>query len=152
MQEKKSLKYVEEITRLLDSKFRIPGTNFRYGWEPIISLVPFAGDTLTFVIQSGLLLAMLRHGASGKVAAKMTVNVLVDFLIGSIPIIGTIFDFFFKANQRNLRLLKEHYHEGKHTGSAKNVIVTTLIVLLILLILIIWGVIAIFVWIADSIF
>ena len=95
---------------------------------------------------------MIRHGASGKVAAKMVVNILIDFIIGSIPVLGAVFDFWFKANQRNLRLLKEHYEEGKHTGGAKEVIVTTLVVLSVLFLIILVGVIAIFAWALDTIF
>lgn len=128
--------WIEKIAKLLDSKFKIPGTNFKFGLDPILGLIPGLGDVSTFLMSSLLVLAMVRHGASGRVTALMTLNVLIDTLIGGIPILGNIFDFFFKANNRNLKLLKRHHLEGKYQGSAKRVIVITAIVMLLLLIFI----------------
>ena len=66
--------------------------------------------------------------------ARMVFNVLIDFIIGSIPFVGDLFDFGFKANSRNIKLMKEHYQEGRHQGSAFKVILPVLIALLIILI------------------
>ena len=131
-------KWIEKIASLLDSKFKIPGTNFRFGLDPILGLIPGIGDVGTFLMSSLLVLAMIRHGVSGKVTALMTINILLDTLIGGIPIIGNVFDFFFKANNRNFRLLKRHHLEGRHKGSAKKVLIITAIVLFLLLIGIIY--------------
>ncbi|MEX0966376.1 MAG: DUF4112 domain-containing protein [Bacteroidia bacterium] len=135
----KEFRNIEKVADLLDSKFRIPGTKFRFGLEPVISLIPFLGDGVTLIMQGGLVLIMARHGVSGRVVALMVVNVLLDFLISSIPLIGNIFDFFFKANTRNLKLLKAHYTEGRHQGSAAKVIVIAAIVLLVAAILLLWA-------------
>jgi hypothetical protein len=81
---------------------------------------------------------LARKGASGYLLARMTVNILIDAMIGSIPVLGDIFDVAFKANQRNLKLMKEHYVEGRHKGSALKVIIPLLIVLAIVLGLIAW--------------
>lgn len=126
--------WIEKITTFLDSKFKIPGTNFRFGLDPLLGLLPGIGDVSSFLMSSLLILAMIRHGASGKVTALMTINILLDTLIGGIPIVGNIFDFFFKANKRNLRLLKRHHIEGRYKGSAKGVLIITALVLLILLV------------------
>ncbi|TRX60505.1 DUF4112 domain-containing protein [Fulvivirga sp. M361] len=104
-----SIRAVEALSRLLDTKFKFPGTDFRFGLDPIISLVPVIGDVISYAISGLLIVTMYRHGASGKVVRRMVFNATLDAVIGSIPLIGTIFDFYFKANQRNVQLLKEHY-------------------------------------------
>jgi hypothetical protein len=70
---------------------------------------------------------MSKYGASREVIIRMALNVLLDAIIGSIPILGRIADFFMKANDRNLTLLKQHYHEGKYSGSGRWIIITMLI-------------------------
>ena len=117
--EYQALRRVEKISELLDSKFKIPGTNFRFGLDPIISLFPVLGDSVSFIISMYLVLTMYRHGVSGRVATKMALNATIDGLIGSIPVLGSIFDFFYKANNRNIKLLKEYYYQKMHTGKVK---------------------------------
>ena len=85
-----------------------------------------------------LVMTMARHGASGKVVALMLVNIALDTLIGSIPVLGNIFDFFFKANQRNVRLLTRHYEEGKYQGSGKGIIIGVLVAIVALFIFLVW--------------
>lgn len=138
--------WIDKIANLLDSKFKIPGTSFRFGLDPILGLIPGIGDIGTFLMSSILVLAMIRHGASGRVTALMTINVLIDTLIGGIPIVGNVFDFFFQANNRNLRLLKRHHLEGKYQGSAKKVLIITAVVMLLLLMSIIYLFCTLIVW------
>ncbi|WP_345949847.1 DUF4112 domain-containing protein [Mucilaginibacter sp. PAMB04274] len=125
------LKWVEGISRLLDDQFKIPGTNFRFGLDPIINLLPVAGDAAGFMVSAVLVLTMARHGVSRKVLILMLLNVLIDGLIGSIPLVGQIFDFYYKSNTRNIKLLKEHYVEGKHKGSGTGVVIVVLLILLV---------------------
>jgi hypothetical protein len=132
------LKHLNWLSKLLDSQFRVPGTNFRFGLDPLIGLIPGAGDFITFLISSMMLTTLARNGASGYVLARMVMNVVLDTLIGAIPVAGDLFDFAFKSNQRNLRLLHEHYTEGRHRGGAWKVIVPVLLVLLICMTGIIW--------------
>ena len=138
--------WVEKLSYLLDEQFKLPGTNFRFGLDPILNLIPVAGSASGFLISTALLLSMARHGASKKVAIKMTVNVILDFIIGGIPVIGQIFDFFFKANKRNIRLLKEHYYEGKHQGSGKGIILTIGIILIAFFLLFLYLIWQLFAW------
>lgn len=105
------LKWVNRISKLLDSQYRIPGTDIRFGWDPILSVFPVAGDFLTYLVSFVLIATMYKHGASTKVVLKMIANSTLDFIIGSIPLVGTAFDLFFKSNERNVRLLKEYYEE-----------------------------------------
>ena len=133
------LRYLEAITTFMDSRFRLPGTNFRFGLDPILSFIPVGGSVASFAISAGLLLTMMKYQVSRKVWIMMLGNLALDAIIGSIPIIGNIFDFAFKANQRNLRLLKKHYQEGKHMGSGNGILITVALVILLLLGLIIYG-------------
>lgn len=135
----KGLHHVQRLAKLMDAQFRIPGTNFRFGLDGILGLIPGAGDLSTFAVSGYMLWIMANNGASGYVLSRMVVNVLLDALIGSIPLLGDIFDFAFKANLRNMRLMEQYYSEGRHRGSAWKVIVPVLIVLFIVIGLIIWG-------------
>lgn len=114
---------------MLDSKFNIGG--FRFGWDPLLNLIPYAGQFIAFSTSIMLVIVILRHGAGSKVVVKMLLNIMLDAMIGAIPIFGQVFDFFYKANKKNIRLLREHYFEGKHQGSAKGILITILIFLFI---------------------
>ena len=127
------LKWVERIASVMDDKFRIPGTNFRFGLDPVLNLIPFAGDVSGFLVSAALLYVMAKNGVSRKVLILMAINISVDAAIGAIPLLGQISDFYIKANTRNIKLLKEHYQEGKHTGSGNGIIAILLIVLLIVI-------------------
>lgn len=133
----------------MDSQFRLPGTNFRFGLDPILNLVPVLGDVSGFVISSALLLSMVKHGVSRKVVIIMVLNILVDAIIGGIPLIGQIFDFYFKANSRNLKLLKEHYEEGKHQGSGTGVLIGIGVALLIIMGLIVYLAVLLSQWLFE---
>lgn len=134
-----SLKNIEFLSRLMDTQFRIPGTNFRFGLDGLLGLIPGAGDLSTFAVSGYIIWIMAHNGASGFVLARMILNVLVDATIGAIPIIGDLFDIAFKANMRNLRLMQEHYTEGRHKGSAWKVILPVLLILLLVICAIIYG-------------
>jgi hypothetical protein len=118
----------------LDTKFKLPGTNIRFGFDFLIGLVPGFGDVVSFLLSSGLILAMIKKGASGKALSLMIVNVILDTTLGSIPLIGDVFDLFFKANKRNLDLFQDHFQEGKYEGSAWKVIIPILLILILILV------------------
>jgi|SRR5690606_2913554 len=147
-------KWIDKISNLLDSKFKIPGTRFRFGLDPILGLFPGVGDMTTFTISSMLIVTMAKKGVSEKVIVLMILNVVIDTIFGAIPILGNIFDFFFKANERNVRLLKKHYQEGKYQGSGKGIIIFTLISLVVIFFVLaffIFKLIAlIFNWLAET--
>ena len=137
--QQRGLKQLGHLAKLMDSQFRIPGTEIRFGLDGIIGLIPGAGDLSTFAVSGYMLWIMAQNGASGYVLARMVLNVLVDSLVGAIPLIGDIFDIAFKANMRNLKLMQEHYQEGRHKGSAWKAIIPVLIVLFLIIAAIIWG-------------
>ena len=131
--------WISRFSYLMDEQFRFPGTKFRFGLDPILNLLPFVGDMAGLVISGGLLMAMAKKGASNKLVVLMSLNILLDATIGAIPVIGQIFDFFFKANTRNIKLMKEHYLENKHQGSGKNVIYLIVGITLVIIALMIFG-------------
>lgn len=125
----------------MDEQFRLPGTQFRFGLDPILNLIPFAGDFAGFIISGGLVLAMSSKGLTSKIVVLMCLNIFLDATIGAIPGIGQIWDFFFKSNTKNMKLMEEYYQEGKHQGSGKNTILLALAVLFIIfmiLLVILW--------------
>jgi hypothetical protein len=133
------LKWVERIARLMDSVFKIPGTKFRFGLDPIIGLIPVAGELATFAVSGGLVLTMIKNGASRKVIILMIFNVLTDAVFGSIPFIGNIFDFAYRANDRNIQLLRKHYVEGRYQGSGNGILITVAIVFVVVFGLLLYG-------------
>ena len=135
----RGLKQLGRLAKLMDAQFRIPGTEIRFGLDGIIGLIPGAGDLSTFAVSGYMLWIMANNGASGFVLAKMTLNILIDALIGSIPILGDVFDIAFKANMRNIQLMQEHYEEGRHRGSTWKVIIPVLVILFLIIVVIIWA-------------
>ena len=107
-QQQAILARLDKFSRLTDSSVRIPFTPFRIGAEAIIGIVPVVGDVAGLLLSSYVLLEAQRAGASRSVKLRIMANMAVDFLGGLVPIVGDIFDAFFKANTRNTRLLREH--------------------------------------------
>lgn len=134
------LALVKRVSKLMDEEFSIG--KFKFGLDPILNLIPVAGDLAGYIISATLLVTIIKHGASGKLVSKMLLNILVDAIVGAIPVLGWVFDFVYKANKRNVQLLVEHHNEGKHSGSAKPYILAIAIILLgfivILVLLSIW--------------
>lgn len=123
------LRWVDGYSRALDTKFRVPGTNIRFGADFLLGLVPGAGDMLSLALSGILILTMAKHGASFRLVMRMLGNVALDAIVGIVPVLGNVFDLFYKANYRNLELIREYYDEGKHTGSPWPVILGVLAVL-----------------------
>jgi hypothetical protein len=132
------LKGIDYIARWMDTRFRIPGTNFRFGLDGLLGLIPGVGDLSTFAVSGYLVLLMAKNGASGYVLARMIFNIVIDAALGTIPVIGDLFDFVHKANVKNIRLAQRYYQEGRYRGSAWRVVIPVLIVLGLILAGIIW--------------
>lgn len=99
---------LERLAWLMDRAFHIPGTPIRVGLDAILGLLPVGGDFLTGVIQTGIVLAAVyKYRVPKPVAARMAANVVLDTLVGAIPLVGDAFDVGFKANTRNIKLLTE---------------------------------------------
>lgn len=118
---------LDRYARLLDSSIRIPGTERSFGLDPLLGLIPGIGSIAGYGFSAILLLKIIQLGASKMLIVKMFSNILLDATIGLIPFIGVLFDFVFKANERNLRLFRAYHDEGKHRESILPYIITLLI-------------------------
>jgi len=130
----RGLKDMDYLARLMDSRFKIPGTNIRFGLDALIGLIPGIGDLSTFAVSGYMIMIMAKNGANGYVLARMITNILVDAIVGAIPLLGDLFDVAFKANMRNMRLMQQYYQEGRHRGSAWKVVIPILIVVLLIIV------------------
>lgn len=106
---------VRGLANWLDAAFRIPGTRIRIGLEPIIGLIPMVGDVIGLLLSASIVFEAVRIGAPGAVILRMLLNLALDALIGLIPVLGDLFDFGYKANLRNSRLLEQHLDRQTQT-------------------------------------
>jgi hypothetical protein len=107
---------LERLVFVLDQAFPIPGTSWRIGLDGIVGLLfPGGGDALGAIVSAALVFLAARQGLPRVVVARMVFNVAVDALVGAIPLLGDLFDFGWKANTRNLRLLERHRSGGPPT-------------------------------------
>lgn len=116
----RELDRLERLARLMDSRFRIPGTGIRFGLDPILGLVPGLGDAVAIMPALYILFTARRLGTPRSVRARMIVNIGIDFLFGSIPILGNVFDVGFRANKRNVALLRRHVEGRAHAVPGTN--------------------------------
>jgi hypothetical protein len=100
----------------LDSSFQVPGTRLRFGWEAVIGLIPGVGDAVGAALSGVLLWTAHRLGVPRIVQARMLVNVMLDTVIGAVPLVGDLYDFFFRSNRRNLALLDRALAEPGRRG------------------------------------
>ena len=103
-----SLGAVSKFAYWLDAGIRVPGTNLRFGLDPIIGLIPGAGDAAGAVLAGWILVEAIRLGASRATVIRIAGNVALDAAVGAVPLLGDFFDFAWKANLRNVALLERH--------------------------------------------
>jgi hypothetical protein len=96
------------LASLMDDRFSIPGTNIRFGLDSVVGLIPGIGDAVGGVVSSYIIWRAQRMGASNLTLIRMTGNMLFDSAIGLIPVLGDLFDWKFRANRRNLEILRRH--------------------------------------------
>jgi len=101
-------KRIEAMERLLEGLFVVPGTNRRVGLDSIIGLVPVVGDLVTAAMGGWIVWEARNLGMSKWQLARMAANVGIDTAIGAIPFAGDLFDFLYKSNTKNLRIIRRH--------------------------------------------
>lgn len=104
----------KKIAWLMDNSIRLPG-GLRVGVDGLIGLIPGVGDLVGGALSSWIIYIAYKKGAPKFILLRMTINALVDAAIGSIPIAGDLFDFIWKANSRNLKLLQDYEQNPKKT-------------------------------------
>ncbi|PSQ15922.1 DUF4112 domain-containing protein [Halobacteriales archaeon QS_8_69_26] len=106
--ERGALRRVRWVSNLMDEAFRIPGTKRHFGLDPVISVLPIGGDAVAAAISAYVLVEAVLLGVPKRVLATMALNIAIDVLGGLLPVVGTVFDLFWKANERNVALLERH--------------------------------------------
>jgi hypothetical protein len=138
-----------------DSVFEIPGLGWRFGLDPIIGLVPIVGDLATTVVSFYILTLATQLQVPRTTIARMSLNVAIDYVIGSIPLLGNVFDFAWRANHRNIQLL-ERALASRAPGRIRQTIwdwlfIAGVIALLVaILVASIWLAVALVVWLARA--
>jgi hypothetical protein len=130
-----SKEQLEWLAWLLDSSIRIPGINFRIGIDALIGLIPGLGDMVGVLLSSYIVGRAWQLGVPKSTLARMGFNVLLEGVVGAVPILGDVFDAAWKANQRNVRLLHAHLDNPRRAVRASRGFIAALLALLILLLL-----------------
>lgn len=108
---------LRKVAQLLDSAFVVPGTSYRVGLDPILGLVPGLGDLVSPLFTIGILWQARELAIPRVVLLRMILNVAIDSLLGAVPVVGDLFDFAWKANNKNVALVERHAQEER-TASA----------------------------------
>ena len=98
---------LDQLSRYMDGLFRIPGTGWRFGLDALVGLIPGIGDTATTAVSFYVLAAGVRYRVPKITLLRMGLNVALDYIFGSVPIVGDLFDAAWKSNQRNVELIRE---------------------------------------------
>jgi hypothetical protein len=106
--EDRRLESLRRLKRFLDEQFRVPGTRLRFGWDPLIGLIPWVGDAVTAVMGAGIIVQAHRMRVPKVVQLRMLFNVAIDLLVGVVPVVGDAIDFVWKSNTKNFALLERH--------------------------------------------
>ncbi len=99
---------VEALAHLMDTILKVPGLNLRVGLDPLLGLIPGVGDTVSSLISMYIIVAAARYGLPRVTLLRMGMNVVIDTLLGSLPLVGDLFDVYWKSNTRNVDLLRRH--------------------------------------------
>lgn len=131
---------LRRYVQFLDDGIRVPGTSFRIGFDPILGLIPGAGDVLGALLSAAIILEGARRGVSRLTLLRMALYVAVDAGLGSIPLAGDLFDAAFKVNRFNLTLLERSLGQAPTRASAGIGVITILATLVALCIAVAGGI------------
>ena len=144
------LKRIRQLSQLLDGAIVIPGTKQRIGLDPILGLIPGGGDTVSAVLSGYIIIEAARMGLPRAALIQMVGNIAIDTLVGSVPVLGDVFDVFSKANLRNMQIVESHVQAPPpNSAKADKLFIGLLIIGLIIFALAVGG-IAVLVWSAIA--
>ena len=122
------------LSRVFDELIRVPGTNIRFGLDSLIGLFPAGGDLVGGLVSAYALVVASRLGAPASVLARMVLNIAIDTIVGTIPLVGDAFDVAWKANRKNLELLERFEREPQSTKRSSIAVLAIALLFLLLLI------------------
>jgi hypothetical protein len=137
------------IALIMDDFLRLPGTKLRFGLDPLIGLIPGLGDTSSAIVSAMALIQAARRGVPKILLARMSLNILVNEIVGIVPVVGDAFSFWFKSNRRNYDLLQKHI--GRPGRSRKSDWLFVVAVLAILFLVVCAG-LFVSMWILQQLF
>ncbi|MBA3652435.1 MAG: DUF4112 domain-containing protein [Chthoniobacterales bacterium] len=122
------------LALFMDDLVRIPGTRFRFGLDPLLGLLPGLGDTSSAFVSAYALIQAARRGLPKILLARMSANILINELVGIIPVVGDAFSFWFKSNARNYQLLQDYTASSRPARASDWFFVVGVLVLLVLIV------------------
>ena len=131
--DRKRLDRLRRISWWLDESIWLPGTRFRIGLDPLLGLVPGLGDAAGALLSAAILVEAVRRKVPRLTLVRMAVNIILDTSVGSVPVVGDVFDAAWKSNARNLQLLERHSNESLVAQRADRLVVSSLFGALVLL-------------------
>lgn len=136
-------KKLDNLAWLLDSSIKIPGTSWKIGLDGILGLIPGVGDLAAGGLSTYILYQAVKLKVPKAVLARMALNVLLESVIGVIPIVGDLFDFIFKANQRNVNLMRKYVLNPRDTTRQSTLtLIGLLVFFFVVLGFMVWGMFA----------
>ena len=151
---RRELEKLRALARLFDQAFRVPGTNWRFGIDALFGLVPGLGDVIGALVAVYALHVARTLRAPGAVQLHMLSNIAIDALVGTVPVIGDLFDFFYKAQTRNLALLETWIQSPDHAArrSRRSLVFVPLAILAVFALMTatgVWALYLLFRWITG---
>lgn len=129
------LKRMRQLSRVLDSAIIIPGTKQRMGLDPILGLIPGGGDTVSAALSAYIIIEAALMGLPRAALVRMVVNLVLDTIVGTLPILGDIFDVFSKANLRNMQIVENYAKSPEPSARADNGFIILLTIGLVAIVL-----------------
>lgn len=150
MNDRDRLELIRRISYILDSAIPIPGTKYRVGLDPIIGLVPGIGDALTSLVSSYIVLSGMQMNVSRWTLVRMVFNIMIESVVGIVPVVGDVFDAYWKSNERNRVLLEASMNNPKAKAVDKIFVASVLLALVFVLVLTGWGAIEFMKWLISQ--
>lgn len=122
---------LQRLAWLLDNSVPLPGLNFRIGLDALLGLIPGFGDAAGVVLSSYIVREAWRLGVPRSVLLRMGLNIMIEGVVGAVPLLGDVFDAAWKANVRNVALLEAHMHHPQRTAKASRMLLVALMLAVI---------------------
>jgi len=144
---------LRKFSILMDEAVGLPGTKFRFGLDPLLGLIPGFGDVISALLSAWIVVGALRHRVPTMKICRMVFNILLDMLVGEIPILGDLFDFAFEENVINMRILMQHRNRQLPPRKLSEVAGTVAVILLVIIVVSVLSIAALIagvIWIAAQ--